>query len=249
MKRALILSLLISVSVCVSALDFSASANALSGITLLSESVADCAISPVLAASGFNSFYYRPFNTPGIAIFGINSAMNKNKLHLALGNTYLYHEDYIQHNPYLNLNFTYSSLRLGLTGHMLYDSVQDADGEYEFSYDLGLAVFREKHSAELKVLRKGTANEQYSLSVMSSLSPEIRSAIGYVVNEMHSNFIHIGINAGLSEYLSLYSSWQNEPGRFGTGIRLNLDTWSVLYSIRTHPELDFCHAISLELDW
>lgn len=249
MKQALILILFLSGSAFVFALGFSASANALGGLSLLSDSVADANISPVSLATGLNSYYYRPFNTPGIAIYGINSAISRKYLHIALGNSYLYHKDYTRHNPYLNINVQHSGLCLGGTGHLLYDSIQDRDGEYEYCYDLGMAYRLDRYAAELKALRIGSEDKQYSISLRHSLTQDVNAALAYVMQDEFADYLLAGIKTDISDHISLTASWQNKPSRFGSGLTVGLDRLSISYSIRTHPELNYSHAFGLELAW
>lgn len=249
MKRALLFTILSSVPLLAFCLSYSASANALSGLSILSDSVADHAISPVLQVCGLSFTYHRPFNTPGINVYAVHSAVSKYDLHIAVGNTYLNHQDYDSHNPYLNLNYFYKGLGLGATGHLLYDTIQDTDAEYSFCYDLGIGYEHQNFAAELKMLRVNDDEEESSLSVMGYLGADVQAALGYFYSKNYRDNLRIGVNTELNQFLSLYGSWQNEDSRFGAGLKVSVENWSLIYAIRTHPKLDPSHAISLELYW
>lgn len=249
MKYIALLLLLFSVPLCASVGENSAMANALSGITLLSDSVADMAISPVMAIEGLGTFYNRPYNSSELTILGLHNAVGKKSFILGVGTTYLHHKDYVKHEPYLNINYRFHGLRVGATGHMLYDSVQGNDGEFDFSYDLGAAYNRGDYGLEVKLLRGDNDAEQLAFGMKGSLSPEVCTAVGYVVEKNYDDYFRFGIAAELHEYISLFGSWQNEPNRFGMGVQLNLDSWSLMYSVRTHTSLDPTHAISLDIYW
>ncbi|MCB5253783.1 MAG: hypothetical protein RBR69_08815 [Candidatus Cloacimonadaceae bacterium] len=249
MKRALLLIVLMSVPLLAFCFSSSASATALSGLSIISDSVADYAISPVMQVSGLCFSYHRPFAAAGINVFSVHNAISRGDLHLALGNTYLHHQDYASHNPYLNLNYCYEGLSFGATGHLLYDAIQDSDAEYCFSYDLGLRYEYKHLAAELKMLSIDQDEQEGSLSVMGFLSPDIRAALGYFHSMNYQDKIRVGIDTKLNQYLSLYGSWQSEDSRFGAGFKVSVDSWSLLYAIRTHPKLDASHAIALEVFW
>lgn len=249
MKRALLFIVLWSVPLLVFCLACSASANALGELSILSDSVADYAISPVLQASGLSFSYHRPFNTPGINVLSVHNAIARKDLHIALGSTYLHHEDYNSHNPYLNLNYWYKGISAGATGHLLYDTIQDSDAEYSFCYDLGIAYAYKNLAAELKILRITDDEEEGSLSLMGHLGPDVRAALGYFHSKNYQDNFRVGVNTELNQFLSLYGSWQNTDSRFGVGFKVNVESWSLIYAIRTHPKLDPSHAIALELNW
>ncbi len=249
MKRALLLIILSSVPLLAFCLSYSASATALSGLSILSDSVADYAISPVLQASGLSFSYHRPFNVPGINIFSVHNAIEKRDFHLALGSSYLHHEDYEEHNPYLALNYSYEGISLGATGHLLYDAIQDADAEYSFCYDLGVGYEYQSLAAELKLLRMTDDEEEGSLSVLGYLGPDLRAALGYFHSKNYRDNFRVGVNTEINQFLSLYGSWQNEDSRFGLGFKISVESWSLIYAVRTHPKLDASQALSLELNW
>lgn len=249
MKRALLFIVLSSVPLLAFCFSSSASANALSGLSIISDSVADCAISPVLHVSGLCFSYLSPFAVPGIKVFSVHNAISRRDLHVALGSTYLHHQDYNSHNPYLNLNYLYKGISLGATGHLLYDTIQDSDAEYSFSYDLGIGYEHKDFAAELKTLRIDQDEEESSLSLMGYLEPDIRVALGYFHSKNYEDRIRVGVNTELNQYLSLYGSWQNEDSRFGVGVKISVEDWSLIYAIRTHPKLNASHAIALELYW
>ena len=249
MKRALLFIALSSVPLLAFCLLCSASATALSGLSILSDSVADYAISPVLHLSGLSFSYHRPFSVPGINVFSLHNAIEKRDLHIALGSSYLHHQDYSSHHPYLNLNYCAQGISLGATGHLLYDAIQDSDAEYSFSYDLGLGYEYQDFAAELKMLRLTHDEEEVSLSIMGYLGPDLRAALGYFHSKNYQDNFRVGVNTELSQFLSIYGSWQNEDSRFGLGFKVSVESWSLIYAVRTHPKLDASHAISLELAW
>ena len=249
MTRVLIMLALLLAPVIVSGQYNSATSNALSGMSMLSDSVADYAYSPILGETGISSSYHRPFNTPGIDILGLHSAISKGDLIIAMGTGYLHHEDYCQQNPYLNLNYGLAAFRFGVSGHLAYDSIKDEDGEYHFSYDLGVAYSLNDYRAEILLLQKGQDDERLTLSLGAKPEPRVSFATGYQVLKTGKNVISMGVRADLSEHLGILSSWQSLQNRFGLGIAVNLAQWTINYGIRSHPDLDYSHAISLDYSW
>jgi len=239
---------LLSASV-VNYLEHSPAANALSGITLLSDSVADYSLSPTIGHTGISTFYHRPFNMSEIAVVGFATAAARNRFILAGGSTYLHHSDYSWHNPFLSAAYHYYGIALGISGHMVYDSVKDVDSEYDFSYDLAARYSHKDYGAELKFLRVGSSDEQLTISMKAALSEGVYTATSYVYESGGKDYFRAGIQTDINQYLSVYGSWQNEPNRFGLGAKLGIEPWSLIYSLRTHPQLDLSHAIALQRNW
>lgn len=249
-ERYLALLLVILISPLAASVDeYSAMANAVMGLTLLSDSVADYSISPVMTITGLSANYHRPFNISKVTVLGLHNAISRSNIHLAVGTNYMHHQDYSKHDPYLNINYHFHGFSLGATGHMSYDAIQLEDGEYSFSYDLGAAYNRGDYGAEVKLLRADSDAEQVSYSMKAALSPDVTTAAGYVMEKNYEDYFRVGIIADLHNYVSLYGSWQNEPNRFGLGVKIKPDRWGLMYSIRTHSSLDPSHAISLDINW
>lgn len=250
MKRILLGMLLLCVLPLAASIDEdSAMANALSGLSLLSHSVADYRISPVMNLSGFCTNYYRPFNSPDISIFGLHNAIRLNHLYVGIGNSYLHHADYTRHNPYLNAHFSVLGLSVGATGHMVYDSVADEDGEYAWYYDLGAALKSGDYVAEMKLLRSNSPIQQVAYSLKGKLGEDLDAAIGFVSQRDEKDYYRVAVSAYLHRFITLYGSWQNDPNRFGMGLQVNPGKWSIMYSIRSHTALDPGHAVSLDIYW
>ena len=232
-----------------SVLENSATANALNGITLLSDSVADYALSPVIGETGIATYYHRPYGTTEIAVLGFGVAAARNRFIFSGGTSYLHHSDYSQHNPYLNLSFNYYGISIGSSGHMLYDSVQEKDSRYDFSWDAGAKYCYRDYGAEVKIIRIGSIDEQLDISMKAALSEGILTSTSYVCETGGYDFFRAGMTTEINKYLSVYGSWQNEPNRFGFGFRFGIEPWSLMYSIRTHPELDVSHSVALDINW
>ena len=53
----------------------------------------------------------------------------------------------------------------------------------------------------------------------------------------------------IAKPLLLQCSWQNEPARFGVGMKVMLGKMSVMYAVRTHTELGLTHIVDLGSAW
>lgn len=249
MPQCLAICIFLISTLSASVVEYSPSANALNGITLLSDSVADLSLSPVLRTTGISTFYHRPFNSPEIAVMGFATAVARQHFGFAAGSSYLYHRDYAWHQPFINASFHYQGFTIGSSGHMDYDSVQSADARYRFCYDLGAGYSYSNLAAELKCLRIGSADAQIGFSLKAVHEGGVQLAANYSYEEDESGMLRIGMRTEIHEHLCVYGSWQNDPNRFGLGLRLEVQPWSLIYSIRSHPDLDLSHGIAVDIAW
>ena len=249
MRCCVLLCLLLTSALYAGPLELTPSANALNGITLLSDNPADCYLSPNLSEAGSSSYYFRPFNAPEIKAFGFCGATALGVFKFAAGTNYLSHPDYAWHNPFLNAAFDVGLLSVGATAHMNSDSVQDEDAHLDFSYDLGACIYHGDSALELKALRLDSPDKQFCISTSGSIAEAITPAISYVYEPDHKDCLRFGLKTTLHPLLALDGSWQSEPNRFGLGIALTLDAWNLYYGLRTHPELNISHGIALAWDW
>lgn len=225
------------------------SANALAGITLLSDSVADSYLSPAHQISGVSCYYFRPFDMGDIPFYGIATGFRRQYLYLAAGALYLDHADYTWHNPYLNLALECGGWQIGAGLHLESSQVQGAAARFEYSATVAARYrYRDSH-LELRAYKPNLPEGEYSLSLAQDLAES--GSLAFMLQKDRSGDIcyKTAAKTELNKYLSLYASWQNNPARFGTGIQLSYAGWKLLYSLRSHPRLNMSQAFALEYSW
>ncbi len=231
-----------------SALECSASANALNGIVSISESVADYSISPLIGSSGLEVSYFTPFSISEIQTFGIYSAYRGNHSIITSGISYLMHDDYKWQDNFAGFSLNWDSISLGATQHLTMDYIRDSGTEYEFSTDIGCRIGCDVVYTDLVWQRGFSDNAKYYASLSANPVKGSVVSVAYTRGENDRIFGVAGKHR-ISPALQIISSWQNNPARLGVGIELKLSRLKVLYSIRTHPELNMSHAIDLGYEW
>ena len=249
MRCCLLLCLFLTSALYAGPLELTPSANALNGITLLSDDPGDCYLSPCLGVAGSSSYYFRPYNTPEIKVFGFCGANTIGSFTFAAGTNYISHPDYVCHNPFLNAAVDVGVLSVGATAHMISDCVQDEDAHLDFSYDLGACFSHGDSALELKALRLGSSEKQLCFTTAGSIAEAIIPSLSYVYEPEYKDCLRFGLKTTIHPLLTLDGSWQSEPNRFGLGIGLTLDAWNLYYGLRTHPELNISQGIALTWDW
>lgn len=229
-------------------LENSASANALNGCPLLSQSVCDYALSPVNGSYGLGSSYSSPFSIPGLHVFGLHTAFPSRWLGYALGTSYLSAEDYDLQSYYLNLHLKLGDILIGSNQHLEFEIISNDDTHIETKTDFGIRLGG-RFPSEISLLGLGSQDRIYSFSFGSHISKRSFTAVTYRT-DWDKDFIYcIASQYNITDGFRIMSSYQDEPTRFGAGIELSVLNLRVLYAIRTHIELNLTHAIDLSFDW
>lgn len=249
MFRALLLLLAITLPLSATIVEYSPVANALNGVTALSDSPADYALSPVIGVTGLSCFYHKLFNTSGISVYGLHNAFAKYPFIMAVGTTYLDNPEYRYYDPYVSLSLNLDGAALGYTQHLVYDSIQGSDARYKWLGDVALRIDSGDYGSEVKYIRMGSDDAQLHLTATAALSEGIDTATSYVWEPKGKSFFCASASTSFTKYFALYSSWQTEPARFGVGIRIIVNDISVIYAVRSHPELDLSHSFGFEAHW
>lgn len=226
----------------------SASANALSGITLLSESVSDFYLSPILGSTGICATWYKPFGNTDTAIYGLHSAFLMRNVIVATGINYLDHQDYRWQDEYLSLSLNYSSLALGASQHLVYEKIGE-DSWYKWDNDYGAKISSKTAAAELRYLRARSDDASLVLSASTQLNTSSSVCSAYTWRKRDKGSYAFATSYQIASPLVLQSSWQSEPARFGMGLKVIMGKLALMYGIRSHPELSLTHCLDLEATW
>lgn len=228
--------------------EYSASANALSGLSILSGSVSDFYLSPLVNSSGICATWNKPFGNAETSVYGLHNAFYVGKIMVATGINYLNHPDYRWQDEYLSLSLNYSSLALGATQHLVYDKIGD-ESWFAWDNDFGLSISSKQASTELRYLRSRSADAQLILSVSQKLNEYSTVASAYTWHKGEPGTYAFASSYQIAKPLLLQCSWQSEPARFGAGMKVVAGKFALMYAVRTHSELSMSHCLDLEATW
>ncbi|PKN72441.1 MAG: hypothetical protein CVU50_07680 [Candidatus Cloacimonetes bacterium HGW-Cloacimonetes-3] len=229
-------------------IEYSASANALSGITMLSQSVGDYALSPVVGITGVCSTWHQPFSNKETAIYGLHTAFPLSKFLVASGINYLNHPDYRWQDEYLSLCINHYGFALGATQHLVYEKISN-DTWYNWNNDFALRYMGDTYGSEIRYIRAGTNDAAWTLSANNRLSPSTTVCSSYTWRTEGEDSYAVGSSIQIASPLLLQSSWQSEPARFGAGLKFIINRMELMYSVRTHAELSLSHSLDLGVAW
>ena len=226
-----------------------AAANALSGITLISEETGAFQLSPLVDACGISHSYCLPFGMAEVGVYGLNTAVDLKPVTLMFGSSYLDQGDYRWQDLRLGAALGLGNWRIGLAGHLEYEVFSTLQSYHAFSPDLAVGWRKNGWGAELRGLRVGDDGAQYQISASSQVSPELEAAAAWVHQPAGPDMARAATAFRLGKHLKLLSSWQNEPARFGAGIALRYGAGEIAYAVRTHTELSLTHCLDLGFRW
>lgn len=227
----------------------SASAAALSGITALSDSPSDRILSPVALSSGTVFSYLLPFGDKDSVIWGCHNGVRIGFGHGGSGVTWISHPDYNWRDYYLSYALGYQELALGYTQHLVFEDFSTGEAHYSLGGDLGLIGNYSIYGAELRWLRIGKKDAQVHITAITNLSDDSSIATDYVFQVHGKDSYRVASSIGIGDFIKIQSSWQSEPARFGFGIKLALASTTIMYAVRTHPEMDLSHGVEIGFSW
>lgn len=227
----------------------SASAAALSGVTALSESVSDFALSPIIPRNGFSFSYHSPFGQSELGTWGFHNAIRSGYWNLAGGLTMLNGDDYRWQDQYLSVALGSREVAIGYTQHLVYDRAGDGAGHYDWQSDAAFGFMGDIYGAEVRYIRMGSPDAQLHLTASTRMAGDVTFATDYVYCPHGKDSYRAASSYNIADVLMFQTSWQSEPARFGFGIRLNIAGANLMYSARTHPTLNLSHAIDIGFSW
>ncbi len=228
--------------------EYSASANALNGITMLSQSVADHAISPIVFANGVVFSRHSPFGLGETTYYGWHNAVPTGLMQVSTGINYLAHPDYRWQDQYLSLRLGGTAFALGATQHLFYEKIGDKSW-YTWDNDLALSFMQDGYGTEIRWLHLRGKDTALVLSAQTAFSDDSSLCSSYTYREDGPDCYGVASSYEIAEVLLLQTSWQSEPARFGIGCKFIIGTFELMYSLRTHPELDLTHSIDIGSLW
>ncbi len=227
----------------------SASSAALCGVSALSTSPTDQILSPILRHKGISFSYHRPFGIKDAQVWGLHTATNYGVLHAGFGSAWMNHPDYKHQDYYLNANLGFDGVALGYSQHLIHESFSSSESSHKWQSDLGLAARNGSYTGEIRWLRMGSKDAQVHISSVTYISQNSSAAVDYVYMPHGKDSLRSAVSLEAGEFLTLQSSWQSEPNRFGFGLRVNTKSINLMYSIRTHLELNPDHSFELGFAW
>ncbi len=227
----------------------SASANALSGITLLSDNVGDRYLSPIITATGIDFSYHYPFGDADCAVLGFHNAVRSGILNTAVGISLLNHPDYRWQDHYLSLNIGTPELAVGYTQHLLFERVGQDDPYYQWSGDVALGFQGDPYGTEIRYIRMGTSDAQLHLTASTRIASDIIVATDYVYSARYKDSVRCATSYDIGGVLRMSTSWQTEPPRFAFGIGIRMASGNITYALRTHPRLNTSHSFDIGFSW
>lgn len=227
----------------------SASANALSGITLLSQSVSDLALSPTINKTGIAFSYHFPFSEADCGIYSLNTATRLKPFLISAGGAFLDQGDYRWQDFHLGLAFHYRELSLGYSEHLIHEKFSTEHSYHTWTGNLALSYRSELYGSEIRLLHLGEEDAELHLAASSRIVEDVYGASTYVYAPHGDDSYRFATSFAIGESFLLQASWQNNPPRFGAGLKFAYRSGEIMYAIRSHTELNLSHSLDLGFNW
>ena len=224
------------------------SAEALGGLTILSQSLLDAQHSPLVAESGWALAYQLLYGMPEISVYTAATAFDSGAFHFSIGSSYLNHHDYQDFRPWLNGAYQFRDTALALGLNAAFDSITAGGSRHDFGLSPAIRQELWGGAIELGSRQIFSPSSEYDLSVKSPPLMQSSLAFGYTFRS-EGGQIKSAFATQLFPALDLAASWQSNPGRFGIGLFIKAKSWKIGYGLRSHPRLNYSHSFSLESCW
>jgi hypothetical protein len=227
----------------------SASASALSGVTLLSGSVSDFALSPTIPATGASFSYHLPFSMTRGGVYALNTASFAGPCILSGGAGFIEEENYRLQDFHLGAAYHYETLSAGYTQHLIYERISTNDSWFTWASDVALSYRGEDYGSEIKWLHIGQQDAQIHFTASRGVIDGVICSGTYVYAPHEDDRYVFATSCELGGLFTLQSSWQNDPARFGIGLKFIFRSGEIMYAVRTHPELSLSHSLDIGFRW
>lgn len=250
-KAILCLGLLLSSGVALNGVvtEDTASANALSGITLLSESVADLGLSPTIAKTGFALSYNLPFSSAGCGVYSLNSGTGIGPFIASAGASFMDQQDYRWQDVHLGLAWHHKELGIGYSEHLIHEKFSNGASYHTWTGNLAITYRRNDHGSEIRLLHMGQDDAEYHLSASSIVVEGVYGSASYVYAPNGDDSFRFASSIKIAQPFLIQASWQNAPPRFGAGLKFSHKDWEIMYAVRSHAELSLTHALDIGYNW
>jgi hypothetical protein len=224
-----------------------------SELSLLCDTPANILYQPASFNEGISASYSNPYGFSEINL--IQLSLQKIFKDYALGfGSYFYNNPNISDiQIYSSFAYKYQNLQAGFSLNYYQMKVKNYSSDRLLMLDLGLIWKHQNFKYAIS----------YSNVTQSSMKGiEANSLIKFETTFEVNTYSDIGISFEKEKYFdyryaiaSSFKFYKNNkinmgfmpnPSQFTTGIEINLDNKSLIYSIRTHQELDLTHSITLK---
>ena len=226
-----------------------ASAAALAGITSLSDSPSSLTLSPLVWGNGTVFGYHLPFGDSQSQVWGFHTGSDVPLGHAGFGVNWLNHPHYQHRDYYVCYALGDESLALGYTQHLVWEGFSTGEAYLGWQSDMALGGSYNEYGAEFRWLRIGKGDAQIHISAIYQPYEHTKIASAYVYQPRGRDSFRSACTVEVAKMMTILSSWQSEPSRFGIGIRLNPGAGNITYAIRTHPELALSHFKEVGFSW
>ncbi len=230
----------------------SPSANALSGLTSLTNSPGNSLNNPSLAYPGLEISTANLYQINEIKFHNLAVSTKYSKIFLNITEQYLGNELYYENQNTLNLGYTCKTLNFGIAGRYIFSQTENYANVNATLLDVATNIKFDRTICHL-IIKNVTATKVSGLQlpvyhiceVSHQLNKTITLAVGVEKQNSQSPSFKFGTKYTLSKNCSILLSTQNEPYKIGTGLEIKVGKYGMHYSISTHSYLNPTHYVSL----
>ncbi len=222
------------------------------GITALAEDNSLLEVNPAAAGSGISTSALIINSQSNLSLLGLNACLRAGNLGFGLGCKVLENPDY-QIQTYHFAGKTGGKIfTIGVGIKTAIDNIEGYGGAQESWLYAGVrsqlgrvTIDVQKDNLMLSKSPPAKKSRQMSGSLACKLQEKAVLGAGVELLKDNSAEFKIGGRFILVPNAEVYLAWEAESARYSSGLLLRRGRMQLLYGIRTHPELDWTHALGL----
>jgi len=258
--RFLFISLIILIFVSLSSialnLPVNAQQNASSGLLLIHQSPSSFRSNPASQFNGVETSATQLFGLSELPYYSLHVSKTFSSLGIGIGTSWLDNELYQEVVSALAINYRFDNLQVGLGFNYISETAKGFKKLDAFSLDGGLiwqlnrfsTAFSLKNLSEAEL--SGTKLPVYFIwESCWSYDSKSKLSLGLEKEKGHDFSFKFGSIYQLNSIFGIIGSYQLEPHRIGAGAIFSINKYQVVYSFRTHRQLDITHYVSLSFNY
>lgn len=200
---------------------------------------------------GISTSISQPFQFSGIENGSISISKTYSRINFSLGSVYLLSNHYSQFSNYIALNYTFKEIVTIGVGQKLISVNEEDNYSYPVT-DIACLISHDKTKLAVSYTNI-FQTESYKIELPNIITTELSYnpiantfiAVGFEKEKGYKLASKFGTRYKVLQSLTLLSGYSLELNQISFGLGVDYQEFSIHYAVKTHPELDSTHHISL----
>ncbi len=230
-------------------LPISAALNSANSLLLLQDSPSNQKICPAIISNSVETSYLELYSDKDLCFYSLDIGKQFKFMNFGLGISSLNHPIYKENTANFAISKKILMIHFGTSFSYISTKINSKE-EKSSSLSFGIKTEQNNWASQFSInkislLKSDDKEMEINLENSYKITKNTKISVGLFKENSFDFSFRIGLAQEFSKYLTLISSYQYLPDRFGMGMTFHLQKIYIIYGIRTHQELDLTHALSI----